>query len=127
MVDLILSIHNPVQLLWLERYFSGAEFTCRITTERRALLGMLRRRGADAVVLDAAMGEGVKLCRQVRALTDAPLIVLAAEDTLDERVALLRAGADDVVVAGCPFIELLARTQAKLRRWHADPPPVTAA
>lgn len=122
MYTIVLCSQHPVQLLWLNRAFSEARFSCRITTERRALLNVLGQQSVDGVVFDAALGDAEELCREVRTHhTHVPLIIIGTRATLAERVALLRAGADDVVIAGVPSQELLARMQAKLRRSHAAP------
>jgi len=45
-----------------------------------------------------------------------PVLILSAKQTADERVAALQRGADDYLVKPFLFAELLARTQAILRR-----------
>ena len=72
----------------------------------------------DLVVLDIMMpGEdGLSLCRQLRATTEVPVIMLTAmaEDT--DRVIGLEMGADDYVVKPFNPRELVARVKAVLRR-----------
>jgi two-component system KDP operon response regulator KdpE len=53
----------------------------------------------DLVVLDLALPdmEGEDVCRDIRLWSRMPIIVLSARDSEDEKVKLLRAGADDYV------------------------------
>jgi len=72
----------------------------------------------DAVVLDVLMPnlDGIAACRAIRATSNAPILILTARQTVEERVEGLDAGADDYL--GKPFavVELLARMRALLRR-----------
>jgi DNA-binding response OmpR family regulator len=73
----------------------------------------------DAVVLDLGLpdGEGIELCRRLRADGDAtPVLVLTARDSLSDKVGGLDAGADDYLVKPFDFPELAARVRALLRR-----------
>jgi DNA-binding response OmpR family regulator len=73
----------------------------------------------DAVLLELErpVAPGLELCRDLRAHSDVPLVVVA-EPALGEteRVAALEAGADDCVVEPFSPIELLARIHAAVRR-----------
>jgi len=80
----------------------------------------------DAVVLDLGLPQlpGLEVLRRWRSAGHLmPVIVLTARDQWHERVAGLKAGADDYL--GKPFHleELLARLQALLRRGGAGHPP----
>ena len=72
----------------------------------------------DAVVLDVLMPnlDGIAACRAIRATSSAPILILTARQTVEDRVEGLDAGADDYL--GKPFavVELLARMRALLRR-----------
>ena len=53
----------------------------------------------DLIVLDLALPdmEGEDVCRDIRLWSQMPIIVLSARDSEDEKVKLLRAGADDYI------------------------------
>jgi DNA-binding response OmpR family regulator len=75
-------------------------------------------RGADLVLLDLGLpdGDGRDLCRELRAASDVPIIVLTARGTELERVLGLELGADDYVVKPFSGAEVIARMRAVLRR-----------
>jgi two-component system, OmpR family, response regulator len=73
----------------------------------------------DLVVLDVMMPgrDGLGVLQELRASgSQVPVIFLTARDTAGDRVAGLRAGADDYVVKPFSIEELLARVHAVLRR-----------
>jgi len=78
----------------------------------------------DLVILDLALPdmEGVDVCRELRGWTRVPIIVLSARDSEDEKVNLLRCGADDYITKPCGLRELEARVQVQLRRAAATAP-----
>lgn len=60
---------------------------------------------------------GLSLCQQLRGQNmQTPILMLTARDAIQDRVAGLNAGADDYLTKPFAFAELLARTQALLRR-----------
>jgi DNA-binding response OmpR family regulator len=76
---------------------------------------------ADLVLLDLGLPdlEGMEVCRQLRARSAVPIIVLTARGDELDRVMLLELGADDYVVKPFGFRELVARIRAVLRRTGA--------
>jgi two-component system KDP operon response regulator KdpE len=68
--------------------------------------------------------DGLELCRQVRATSQIPIIVLSVRGEEPTKVEALDAGADDYVTKPFSTKELLARVRAALRRSAAkDIPP----
>ena len=75
--------------------------------------------GYDAIVLDVMMPvkDGYQVCRDLRAAgMRAPILMLTARATVDDRVEGLDCGADDYLAKPFDFKELLARLRALLRR-----------
>jgi DNA-binding response OmpR family regulator len=73
----------------------------------------------DLIVLDILLPEvdGVTVCRKLRERgVCAPILMLTARDSIDDRVAGLDAGADDYLVKPFALKELLARLRALSRR-----------
>jgi len=81
-------------------------------------LDFLRDRPPDVVLLDLMLPEvdGVEVCRRVRAVSDVPVIMLTALDSVKDKVRGLEAGADDYITKPFSFDELTARLGAALRR-----------
>lgn len=75
---------------------------------------------ADLVLLDLGLPDmdGLAVCRALRRVVDVPIIAVTARAEEHERIAGLRAGADDYVVKPYSSAELLARMEAVLRRSH---------
>src|SRR4029077_3198886 len=75
-------------------------------------------RPADLVVLDLGLPdlEGPVVCRRLRALSAAPIIVLSARSSESDKVSALDLGADDYVTKPFGPEELLARIRVALRR-----------
>lgn len=91
--------------------------------------GALAAERADLVLLDLGLPdlEGRVVCRQLRAASAVPIIVVTARGDEFDRVVLLELGADDYVVKPFGFRELVARIRAVLRRTSptADTPPAS--
>ncbi len=77
-----------------------------------------RREGADLVLLDLMLPEmdGTAVCRELRSISDVPVIMLTAKDDEIDKVVGLELGADDYVTKPYSYRELLARMRAVLRR-----------
>ena len=85
-------------------------------------LARARANEFDVIILDRMLpdGEGLATLRQARrAGIGAPVLVLTARGSIDDRVAGLEAGADDYLVKPFAFAELAARVAALGRRPRA--------
>jgi two-component system, OmpR family, response regulator RegX3 len=76
------------------------------------------RNGADLVLLDLMLPglPGTEVCRQLRARSNVPVIMLTAKDGEIDKVVGLELGADDYVTKPYSSRELVARVRAVLRR-----------
>jgi two-component system OmpR family response regulator len=89
----------------------------------REMTSLLQRGQIDLVVLDIMMpgDDGLTLCRQLRAETMMPIILLTALSADTDRIVGLELGADDYVTKPFNPRELLARIRALIRRASAAP------
>ena len=78
--------------------------------------------GIDLVLLDLMIPEisGTEVCRQIRAKSKIPIIMLTAKDSEVDKVVGLEIGADDYVTKPYSARELVARINAVLRRNVGD-------
>jgi two-component system phosphate regulon response regulator PhoB len=93
-----------------------------------ALVAVAARR-PDLVLLDVALGheDGRDLLRDIRSVSDVPVVFLTGRGLESDRIAGLRMGADDYVVKPfCPG-ELTARIASVLRRSRRSQPPGAVA
>ncbi len=76
----------------------------------------------DVVILDLSLpdADGIEVCRELRAWTRVPIIVLLVRDDEGDKVAALEAGADDYLTKPFGMRELIARIRVALR--HTAPP-----
>ena len=72
----------------------------------------------DLVITDLQMPamNGIELCREIRKISEIPIIVLSVKGEEKTKVEALDAGADDYITKPFGMDELLARVRATLRR-----------
>jgi two-component system KDP operon response regulator KdpE len=89
----------------------------------RAALAAAAREPPDVVILDLGLPdmEGNEVIEGLRGWTSAPIIVLSARSTQDDKVVALDLGADDYITKPFGMDELLARLRAALRRGAEEP------
>jgi two-component system KDP operon response regulator KdpE len=75
------------------------------------------------IVLDLGLPDlpGLDVCREIRKWSAAPIVVLSARHSDEEKVALLDAGADDYITKPFSTAEFQARVRAQLRRLRLTP------
>ncbi|MDA0799345.1 MAG: response regulator transcription factor [Chloroflexi bacterium] len=77
-----------------------------------------RDQGADIVILDLGLPDmdGLEVCRQLREISEVPIIILTVRDQRKDIIRGLEMGADDYITKPFDQMELLARARAVLRR-----------
>ena len=93
-------------------------FEPQVTTTLADAVVSFDEREPDLVLLDLMLpdGDGRSLCRDIRAKSDVPIIMLTARSDEVDRVVGLELGADDYVIKPFSARELSARIRAILRR-----------
>lgn len=107
------SFADPLAFLLRKEGFSTA-----VATTGSEALEEFDRNGADIVLLDLmlpGMG-GTDVCKQLRARSAVPVIMVTARDSEIDKVVGLELGADDYVTKPYSARELIARIRAVLRR-----------
>jgi two-component system, OmpR family, KDP operon response regulator KdpE len=122
--DVVLVVDDEPQIRRVVRNALGSEQMCVIeaSTAREAIDLAAAARPA-LIVLDLALpdGSGIDVCREIRYWSSAPIIVLSARHSDQEKIALLDAGADDYITKPFSPSELQARVRAQLRRARLAP------
>ncbi len=79
---------------------------------------------ADVVLLDLGLpdGDGIDVLREIRRVSDVPVIIATARGDETDRIVGLELGADDYVVKPYSVRELAARIRAISRRRRVDSP-----
>jgi DNA-binding response OmpR family regulator len=119
---LVLVVDDEEPIRELVRTYLRAERMDVITAEDGpAALEAVRQQAPDIVVLDVMLPglDGVEVCRQLRAFSDAYVLMLTARGEETDRVVGLSIGADDYLVKPFSPRELVARIKALLRRPRA--------
>lgn len=93
-------------------------FEVAIAADGDTALKEFDRNGADIVLLDLMLPgiSGTEVCRQIRATSSVPVIMVSAKDDEIDKVVGLELGADDYVTKPYSPRELVARIRAVLRR-----------
>jgi len=102
----------------LRTTLSAQGYDIRVANDGEMALELMKNWTPHVVVTDLAMPnlDGVGLCRQVRQISQVPIIVLSVRGQDRTKVEALDAGADDYVTKPFSMNELLARIRAQLRR-----------
>jgi two-component system OmpR family response regulator len=111
----------------IRRGLVGEGFAADVATTGDDAIWMAGAQEYDLIVLDVMLPgiDGFETCRRLRAGgVWAPVVMLTARDSVDDRVAGLDSGADDYLVKPFAFAELLARLRALARRGKPERPSV---
>ncbi|CAN5204511.1 response regulator transcription factor [soil metagenome] len=102
----------------LEYGLSSEGFDVVSTMDGRKSLELFERERPDLVLLDLMLPgmAGTEVCKQLRATTAVPIIMLTAKDSEIDKVVGLELGADDYVTKPFSMREVAARIRAVLRR-----------
>ena len=106
----------------LKRSFLAHRYDVRTASDGEAALDLFHDFHPDLIITDLQMPEmnGIELCREIRKISEIPIIVLSVKGEEKTKVEALDAGADDYVTKPFGMDELLARVRATLRRAPTD-------
>ena len=121
MVDRVLLIEDDERLsAMLSEYLATMGFEAQAAPDSASGLESLARGSFDALVLDVMLPDrdGFEVCREIRARSDLPILMLTARGDETDRIVGLELGADDYLPKPFNPRELVARLRAILRRRH---------
>jgi two-component system OmpR family response regulator len=124
----VLIVEDEVRMASLIRRGLSAEgLAADVAANGEDALWMAAAHEYDAIVLDVLLPgiDGFETCKRLRSGGIwAPVLMLTARDSVEDRVAGLDTGADDYLVKPFAFGELLARLRALARRGGTERPSV---
>ena len=109
---------------FLRRGLTEAGFTVDVAGDGESGLAAVEEGVHDVLIVDIMLPgiDGLELIERARERgVAAPVLILSARRTVDERVEGLRRGGDDYLTKPFAFAEVLARVQALLRRTGSQP------
>lgn len=114
---LIVEDNNDINDM-IKDYLVKARYHCEQAFSGTEALMYFKLNTYDLIILDLMLPgmNGESLLENIRQTSDLPVIVLTAKDTLDSKVEVLGAGADDYLCKPFELEELLARIQVQLRK-----------
>ncbi len=110
---------EPKTANFLKRGFSEAGFVTDVAPDGVEALSLIQARPFDLIVLDLMLPgmDGLRVLTWLRESGfQAPVVILTARESVEDRVTGLELGADDYLVKPFAFAELLARVRTILRR-----------
>lgn len=99
-------------------YFEKDGFTTVVARDGKQAVELFKSEAPAIVILDVMMPEmdGWQVCREIRRVSNIPIIMLTAKGETFDKVLGLELGADDYMVKPFDPKELIARVKAVLRR-----------
>jgi DNA-binding response OmpR family regulator len=115
----ILVVDDEPKIVKLVRdYLERAGFGVRVAADGKSALSLARLEKADMVILDLGLPQmdGLDVMREVRKLSNVPVIMLTGRSEESDKLIGLELGADDYITKPFSPKELVARVRAVFRR-----------
>jgi two-component system response regulator BaeR len=102
----------------VQEYLEDSGFKVQVIDNGLDVVDWVKKHSVDLVLLDVMLPgkDGLQICKEVRAFSQVPIIMLTAKVEEIDRILGLELGADDYVCKPFSPRELLARVKALLRR-----------
>lgn len=115
---LIVEDEKPISNL-IKLSLKGAGYFCSCAYDGETAADMIEENRYDLILLDIMIPyiDGFELLEYIKPF-DIPVIFITAMNSIDDRVKGLKMGAEDYIVKPFEVVELLARVEVVLRRFH---------
>ena len=109
---------NIAELISL--YLTKECFDTKIVFNGEDALSTFETYEPNLILLDLMLPgiDGYQVCREIRAKSGVPIIMLSAKGEIFDKVLGLELGADDYILKPFDSKEMIARVRAVLRRYH---------
>lgn len=106
----------------LDEYARKEKYETVIVHDGQAAVQAFEAHHPDLLLLDVMMPviDGFSVCREIRKISQVPIIMITARGEDYERIMGLETGADDYIVKPFSPGEVIARIKAVMRRIHSD-------
>lgn len=117
---------NIAELISL--YLTKECFETMIVYDGESVMGAVASFDPNLILLDLMLPgiDGYQVCREIRAKSNIPIIMLSAKGEIFDKVLGLELGADDYIMKPFDSKEMVARVKAVLRRYQPAKPAVEA-
>lgn len=124
---LIAEDEKPISNL-IKLSLQNAGYSCTCAFDGAQAADLIEEGNFDLILLDVMMPDidGFELMEYIRPL-EIPVIFITAKNSVKDKVKGLRMGAEDYIVKPFEIIELLARIDVVLRRYHKTDDVLTAS
>lgn len=118
--------NNIAELISL--YLTKECYDTMIVNDGEEALTAFEQYSPNLILLDLMLPgiDGYQVCREIRAKSNVPIIMLSAKGEIFDKVLGLELGADDYIMKPFDSKELVARVKAVLRRFQPVKPPASA-
>lgn len=118
--------NNIAELISL--YLTKECYDTMIVNDGEEALRAFEQYSPNMILLDLMLPgiDGYQVCREIRAKSNVPIIMLSAKGEIFDKVLGLELGADDYIMKPFDSKELVARVKAVLRRFQPVKPPAAA-
>ena len=120
----ILVVDDDTNICELLRLYMEKEgYTVYIANDGESAVHVFSEVNPDIVILDIMLPkmDGWQVCREIRKVSDKPIIMVTARGETFDKVLGLELGADDYIVKPFDTKEVMARVKAVLRRTVTSP------
>lgn len=102
----------------LRKVLEGEGYSVLLSDDGEEVLELIGNRGVDLITLDIHLGSrnGLELAREIRRVSEVPIIMVTGQGDVIDRVAGLEVGADDYISKPFHVREVIARVRSVLRR-----------
>jgi len=117
----VLIVDDEVNICELVRLYVEKEgYHAVIANDGQQAIDLYKKLSPDLILLDIMLPvkDGWQVCREVRASSNTPIIMLTAKGETFDKVLGLNLGADDYITKPFDSKEVVARVKAVLRRFH---------
>ena len=117
---------NIAELISL--YLTKECYDTRMVQDGEEALAVYEQYQPNLILLDLMLPgiDGYQVCREIRAKSNLPIIMLSAKGEIFDKVLGLELGADDFIMKPFDSKELVARVKAVLRRYQPSKPEAAA-